>query len=139
MPTAFLDSNVIVKYLRGDGASARLFDRRVRSRVRLAINPIVLQELFAIAEVRRRPKLLGTLQKKLTVLPIDFARSAQMLTRVSGFRNQIAHSNDLLIFGSAADCDYLVTYDYDFATIPTEGRPKVVTPEQLLEELEISA
>jgi len=131
-----LDSNVIVKYLRGEGASADLFDNAIRAKVRLAINPIVLQELFAIAEVRRQPELLDALQRDLAVLPVDFTRSAHVLERVSALRNRIAHSNDVLIFGSAADCDYFVTYDQDFAAIAVEGRPKIVTPEQLLLELE---
>lgn len=138
MLTAFLDSNVIVKYLRGERPSARLFDQAVRAKVRLAINPIVLQEIFAIAEVRRRPELLDSLQRDLAVLPVDFARSADVLERASGLRNRIAHSNDILIFGSAVDCDYFVTYDRDFATIATGDRPKVVTPEQLVDELGVT-
>jgi predicted nucleic acid-binding protein len=136
--TAFLDSNVIVEFLRGRDPSTHLFAEDVRSRLQLVTNPIVLQELFALDEIRRQPELLDKLQSELTVLPVDFATSAQLLESVSTLRNRIAHSNDLLIFGSAANCDYFVTYDRDFSAIPSPGKPKVVTPAQLLQELGVA-
>jgi predicted nucleic acid-binding protein len=136
--TAFLDSNVIIEFLRGRDPSTHLFAEDVRSRLQLAINPIVLQELFALDEIRRKPELLDKLLSELTVLPVDFAYSARLLDAASALRNRIAHSNDLLIFGSAADCDYFVTYDRDFAAIPSSGKPKVVTPAQLLKELGVA-
>ena len=133
--TAFLDSNVILKYLRGEGASSRLFDSSFRTRVRLTTSPIVLQELFAAAEIRRRPELLDQLQRQLMIIPVDFLRSAHILERVSDLRNRMAHSNDVLNFGSAGECDYFVTYDKDYSAVALEDRPKVVTPDQLLHEI----
>jgi predicted nucleic acid-binding protein len=138
--TAFLDSDVIVEFLRGRDPSTHLFADDVRSRLQLATSPIVFQELFALDEIRRKPELLDQLQRELTVLPVDFASSARLLERASALRNRIAHSNDLLIFGSAAtaNCDYFVTYDRHIAAIPSSGKPKIVTPEQLLQELGVA-
>jgi predicted nucleic acid-binding protein len=133
--TAFLDSNVIISYLRGEPASVRLFDAATRARVRLATSPIVLQELFAAAEIRQHPELLDALQRDLTIIPVDFFRSVELLSRVSDLRNRIAHSNDVLVYGSAGECDYFVTYDKHFAAVASKDRPKVVTPEDLLSEV----
>lgn len=135
LPTAFLDSNVIIFMLQGKKPSITLFDDEVRKKVRLAINPIVYQEIFALDEVRRNPTLFEHLQTGLTVLPVDFARSSEILARNRDFRNQLAHSNDVLILGSAITCDYFVTYDQEFFRLPIPENLKVVTPEQLLENL----
>jgi predicted nucleic acid-binding protein len=104
-------------------------------KVRLAINPIVLQELFFRAETREHPEIIDELQEEVSVLPLNLEKAEEYLKHTANLQNRIAHSNDVLILSSAADCDYLVTYDQGLRSLPT-SKPRVVTPEQLLSQLE---
>ena len=130
----FLDTNVVAAYLRGESNSSRLFSDEVLSRVRFAINPIVLQELFFQAETHKHPEILDNLQAQVSVLPLNFERAEDYLQHATTLRNRLAHSNDVLILSSAAECDYLVTYDQALRSLSTR-KPQVVTPEQLLSQL----
>jgi len=112
-PLVFLDTDVLISYLRGDLASVHLFDREILDRVCLAINAIVLQELLFLAEVRNHPEIVDRIQE--------------------------VHSNDVLILSSAANCDYLVTYDQKLKKASSylyNSKPMVVTPEELLEVID---
>lgn len=134
-PMAFLDSDVVAEML-GDGHSGPgLFDGATQQRAQFAINPIVFQELFSLPEIQRRPAILDQLQSSLTMLPVNFNRSAAFLEHSPDLYKTLTHSNDLLIFGSAADCDYLVTYDRGFASLAQAGGPKIVTPHQFFSEI----
>ena len=50
-PLVFLDTNVIIGYLRGEPSAAQLFSAEAEGRIRFAVNPIVLQELLLAAEI----------------------------------------------------------------------------------------
>jgi predicted nucleic acid-binding protein len=130
----FLDTNVVAAYLRGESASSRLFSNEVLSKVRLAINPIVLQELFFLAETRKHPEIVDNLQREVRVLPVNFEKAEEYLQEATTLRNRLTHSNDVLILSSAAECDYLVTYDQALRSLST-SKPQIVTPEQLLAQL----
>ncbi len=130
----FLDTNVVAAYLRGEPPSSRLFSDEVLKKVHFAINPIVLQELFFLAETRAHPEILDNLQEEVSVLPLNFERAEEYLQQATTLRNRLAHSNDVLILSSAAECDYLVTYDQSLRSL-SNSKPQVVTPEQLLSQL----
>jgi predicted nucleic acid-binding protein len=123
----FLDTNVIIGYLRGDRPAAKLFSAEAAGRIRFAVNAIVLQELLLAADAAGRPEF-ERIRDHLRVLPVDFARAEALLPRVRALRNRLAHSNDLLILSSAGQCDFLVTSDADFKSLVTEEKPRVVTP-----------
>lgn len=110
-PLVFLDTNVLASYLRGELPSLHLFSHEIIERVNFATNPIVLQELFFLAEIRQHPELLNKIQQEVRLLPLNFEKADEYLKQAANLRNRIAHSNDVLILSSAADCDYLVTYD----------------------------
>jgi predicted nucleic acid-binding protein len=133
-PLVFLDTNVVAAYLRGESPSSQLFSSEMLKKVHLAINPIVLQELFFLTESHKHPETLDELQKEITILPLNLEKAEEYLEQATTLRNRIAHSNDVLILSSAAECDYLVTYDQALRSLPT-GKPQVVTPEQLLSHL----
>lgn len=133
-PLVFLDTNVVITYLRGDSPSSHLFTNEILGKVRFAINPIVLQELFFLVDTRKHPEILNELQQKVSVLPLNLEKAEEYLKHASNLRNRI-HSNDVLILSSAAECDYLVTYDRQLISLST-SKPQVVTPEQLLSQLE---
>ncbi|WP_236140881.1 type II toxin-antitoxin system VapC family toxin [Nostoc sp. CMAA1605] len=134
-PLIFLDTNVVAAYLRGESPSSNLFSQEILKKVRLAINPIVLQELFSLTDTRKHPEALEELQQEVSVLPLNLEKAEEYLKNASSLRNHLAHSNDVLILSSAADCDYLVTYDQAFRFL-SNIKPQVVTPEQLLSQLE---
>jgi predicted nucleic acid-binding protein len=52
----FLDTNVIVGYLRGDSSAAKLFSAEASGRIRFAVNPIVIQELLLREGTAARPE-----------------------------------------------------------------------------------
>jgi predicted nucleic acid-binding protein len=99
-PLVFLDTNVIIGYLRGEPAASQLFSTETAGRIRFAVNPIVLQELLLAAEAAGQPKL-ENLREHLRVLPVDFAKAEALLPNARAIRNHFAHSNDILILSSA--------------------------------------
>lgn len=133
-PLVFLDTNVIVGYLRGEPTAARLFSAEAEGRIRFAVNPIVLQELLLAADAAGQPEF-ERIRDQLRVLPVDFARAEALLPRVRALRNRLSHSNDILILSSAVECDFLVTRDALLKTLVTAEKPQVVTPEELVTHL----
>lgn len=77
-PLVFLDTNVIIGYLRGDASAAQLFSAEATGRVRFAVNPIVLQELLLAADAAGRPEF-EHIRDHLRVLPVDFAKAEALL------------------------------------------------------------
>jgi len=133
-PLVFLDTNVIIGYLRSDPAAAQLFSAEATGLIRFAVNPIVLQELLLAADAADRPEF-QRIRDHLRVLPVDFAKAEALLPRVRALRNRLAHSNDILILSSADECDFLVTSDILLKTLVTAEKPQVVTPEELVAHL----
>lgn len=116
-----------------------LFDREILDRVCLAINAIVLQELLFLAEVRNHPEIVDRIQEKVTILDFDLVKLDQYWQNARDIRNILVHSNDVLILSSAANCDYLVTYDQKLKKASSylyNSKPMVVTPEELLEVID---
>ncbi|MBY3154464.1 PIN domain-containing protein [Rhizobium laguerreae] len=134
-PTAFLDTNVIVSYLRNKGSAARIFDPKLRSRVRYAINPIVMQELFLVGDSAVQQKIVGLIeQNDVYILDVPSDYTEHILERARSLRNRLAHTNDFLILASASDCDFLITQDKVFNELIDAGRPIVMSPEQFVAE-----
>ena len=133
-PLVFLDTNVIIGYLRGESSAAQLFSAEADGRIRFAVNGIVLQELLLAGDAAGRPEF-DRIRDHLRVLPVDFAKAEALLPRVRSLRNRLAHSNDILILSSADECDFLVTRDLDLKNFVIAGKPQVVTPEELATRL----
>lgn len=134
-PLVFLDTNVIMGYLRGEPAAAQLFSAEAKGRIRFAVNPIILQELLLAADAAGRPEF-ERIRDHLRVLPIDYAKAEALLPRVRALRNRVVHSNDILILSSADECDFLVTRDRDFKRLASAEKPQVLTPEELVTQLQ---
>lgn len=133
-PLVFLDTNVIVGYLRGDPTAAQLFSAEAGGRIRVAVNPIVLQELLLAADAATDPAFEG-IRDHLRVLPVDYGKAEVLLQKLRVLRNRIVHTNDILIVSSADDCDFLVTRDAGLKKLVTAEKPQVVTPEELVTHL----
>jgi predicted nucleic acid-binding protein len=138
-PTAFLDTSALAAYFDGKGAAAHLFDREILARTRYAVNPIVLQEILLLADEQRRTRLAELAEERLSILPIDPEKAIKVSERVRGLRNRIAHSNDVLVFASAEDCDYLITDDDLLAQLSGVRGPEVLTVDQFLDRLSVHA
>jgi predicted nucleic acid-binding protein len=130
-PLVFLDTNVIVGYIRGDPAAVQLFSAEADGRIRVAVNPIVLQELLLAADGASRPEF-EQIRDHLRVLPIDLAKAEALIPRARALRNRVAHPNDILILSSADECDFLVTSDVRLKDLATAEKPQVVTPEEFV-------
>jgi predicted nucleic acid-binding protein len=136
-PLVFLDTDVIIGYLRGDPSAAQLFSAEADGRIRFAVNGIVLQELLLGGDAAGRPEFERIIDH-LRVLPVDLAKAEALLPRVwalRALRNRLAHPNDILIVTSADECDFLVTSDVLLKKLVTSGKPRVVTPEELATQL----
>ena len=115
-PLVFLDTSVIIGFLRGNPPEAKLFSAEAAGRICFAVNPIVLQELLLAADAAGRPEF-EHIRDHLRVLPLDLVKAEALLPKVRALRNRIAHSNDILILSSADECDFLVTRDVDFKNL----------------------
>jgi predicted nucleic acid-binding protein len=135
-PLVFLDTNVVLDYL--NGQLPWLFDRAFAERFRYAINPVVFQEVVLGIADRKNYRRLERVLQRMDMLPIDINVADAMLPRAKELRNRGLHSNDILIFSSAADCDYLLTSDKSIGGLLTHDRPRprILTPEQFHEEVE---
>jgi predicted nucleic acid-binding protein len=133
-PLVFLDTNVIIGYIRGDPTAVQLFSAESAGRIRVAVNAIVLQELLLAVDGASRPEF-EQIRDHLRVLPIDLAKAEALIPRARALRNRVAHPNEILILSSAADCDFLVTNDALLKNLVTSDRPRVVTPEELVARL----
>jgi predicted nucleic acid-binding protein len=134
LPLVFLDTNVIIGYLRGDSSAVQLFSAEANGRIRFAVNGIVLQELLLAGDAGR-PEF-DRIRDHLHVLPVDLEKAEALLPRVRALRNRLAHSNDILILSSADECDFLVTRDLNLKNLVITGKPQVVTPEELATHLQ---
>jgi predicted nucleic acid-binding protein len=133
VPLAFLDTDVIVGYLRGEASALELFSAEAKGRIHFAINPIVLQELLLASDVASRPEL--EVIRDLKVLPVDFARAEALVPKARALMNRGLHSNDILIVSSANDCDFLVTRGTTLKNLVAADKPEVITPEELVSRL----
>jgi predicted nucleic acid-binding protein len=131
-PLVFLDTNVVLRHL--DGQLPWLFDQTHVERFRYAINPVVLQEVILGAD-RKHPDLLERV-RRIDMLPIDIQAADAILSRAKEIRNRVVHSNDILIFSSAAKCDYLLTSDKSISALQTRDGPKILTPEEFRKDIE---
>lgn len=132
---AFLDTNIFVTLLKDETILSRLFSDDVLEKVKYVVNPVVLQELFLAGDAFIPKGDLEKLTKQLDVIPVDIIKSETLLLRVRKLRNRVAHSNDLLILGSAQNCNYLISYDRQLAQFGKELNIPVITPEEFLREV----
>lgn len=135
-PLVFLDTNVLMEYLRGKPLESRLLSDQMLQRYRFAVNPVVLSELLLAAERQHNADKdrLEHIQEFLKILPI---RNDELLSEtIRTLRNKVVHSNDFLIYSSAAECDYLLTRDVEFKNFQKADRPIILTTEEFLEQVE---
>ena len=127
----FLDTTVILDFLKGDPSLKDIFSPKIMNKVSYAINPIVLQEILLSGRAASKMSL-DEFTKDFEVIPVDIIKSEEFLERIRSLRNRIAHANDLLILGSAQSCDYLVTTDRTLQQLGNVATVKVITPEEFL-------
>lgn len=128
---AFIDTDVIMAFAEGTPDAVELFSAPVLARAHYLINPIVVQELILSESLGRHPGLLSKVQK-LEMVPLEMIDTRRLLAKSRPLRNRGLHVNEFLIFASAEDCDFLVTYDDKFKILRHDRGPAIVTPREFV-------
>jgi predicted nucleic acid-binding protein len=137
---AFVDTNVLLEYIGGKAELRRLFSEEVREKADFAINAVVLQELLLARKQAPDELDLTTVIPFLEVVGAGVDLSApQIQAELERLRNQLVHSNDLLILAAARACDVLLTYDLRLLRAGETADVRSETPEQFLDELDSAA
>ncbi len=136
---AFLDTNVLLEYIRGKAELQRLFSEEVRERTAFVINAIVLQELL-LARNRAAELDLAKLEPYLDIVQtvIDLS-NPETQVEIGKLRGRIAHANDVLILADARTCDVLLTYDRQLLNVGDVAAIRSETPEEFLQDLDAAA
>jgi predicted nucleic acid-binding protein len=137
---AFLDTDVLLEYLRGKVELQSLFSEDVRQRAAFAINAIVLQELLLARDRTEGGVDLTRVVPYLEVVGagVDLS-SPEVIAELQQLRNRLVHANDVLILAGARSCDVLLTYDRDLLDACPTAAVRSETPEEFLEELGTAA
>src|SRR5215212_705013 len=131
---AFLDTNVLLEYLRGKVELQTLFSEGVRQRAAFAINAIVLQELLLARDRVESGVDLTRVVPYVEVVGagVDLS-SPEVIAELQQLRNRLVHTNDVLILAGARSCDVLLTYDPDLLDAGPSAAVRSETPEEFLE------
>jgi predicted nucleic acid-binding protein len=144
-PLAFLDTDVVLGYLRGEPTAVQLFRAESDGRIRFAINPVVLGELILTTDDAAKPELDRILDR-LKLLPMDFAKTQALAAEASraldtmpnggaASQNRLPHPADIVIASSLGDCDFLVTSNTVLKDLVAGGKLVVVTVDELVARL----
>jgi predicted nucleic acid-binding protein len=142
-PLAFLDTDVVLGYLRGEPAAVELFRAESEEHIRFAIDLTVLGELILTTEEAVKPELDRILDH-LKILPIDYAKAEALVAEAARTmempngqapRTRLPHPADIVIASSAGDCDFLVTNNRLLKDLIAGDRPQVVTLDELVARL----
>ncbi len=136
---AFLDTNILLSALRGDEWPKRLFTPDAEQYARYVVNPVVLQELLLATAATAPGVDIDGVTRHLEIIDAKLDEDSEVLAHARGLRNQAVHVNDLLILGSARDCDVLLTNDQDLMNLGQDARVRMATPEQFLRGLGVVA
>src|SRR5258706_14605668 len=123
---AFVDTTVLLEYIRGKAELQSLFSDEVRERVAFTINAIVLQELLL---VRGRTDGKLDLTRVIPYLEVAGAEAnvplADLVAELRLLRDRAVHVNDIFILTGARSCDVLLTYNREQldAAQPASVRP----------------
>jgi predicted nucleic acid-binding protein len=132
---AFLDTNVLLGALHGREGPRRLFSPQVERYATYVVNPVVLQELLLASAATEPGANLDELTEHFELISADVLTKPEVLAYVRQLRNRVMHTNDLLIMGSARNCDILLTYDEELLALGDAAEVATATPEQFLDGL----
>jgi predicted nucleic acid-binding protein len=142
-PLVFLDTNVILDYLRGEQSAVQLFSAESDGRIRFAINPIVLGELILTTDDAAKPEL-DRLFDHLKILPIDYPKAKVLTAEVARTleapngrapRKRLPHPSDIINASSLGDCDFVVTNNSVLKDLVAGDKPQVMTLNELVARL----
>lgn len=137
---AFLDTNVLLEYMRGKVELQPLFSEKVRKRAAFAINAVVLQELLLAQEKAEGVAGLTRVVPYLEVVGagVDL-NSPDVIAELRQLHKRVMHVNDVLILAGARSCDVLLAYDRGLLDAGRSAAVRSETPEEFLEELGAAA
>jgi predicted nucleic acid-binding protein len=129
---AFLDTNIILRYLQGQPELQPLFSPEVLRLASFAVSPVVIQELLLAGSSEDN---LEALTRSLEIIGPEISAAADISSRIRSLRNRAVHANDLLILESARRCDVLLTYDGGLLELGDDAGVPAITPETFLARL----
>lgn len=137
---AFLDTDVLLEYMRGKAELQRLFSEEVRELAAFAINGVVLQELLLARDDASGAIDLTAVAPYLEVVGagVDL-NSPELRAELRQVRNRVVHTNDVMILAGARSCDVLLTYDKHLLSAGQQSAVRSETPEDFLDELGVAA
>ena len=132
-PPVFLDTNVIIGYLRGEPSAAQLFFRRGRRPHPLRRQPDrAAGTCFSPADAAGAGPEFERIRDHLRVLPVDLAEAEALLPRVRASRASFGPSPTtslILSMRHTTATSFLVTRDALLKNLGDQPeRPQVVTP-----------
>jgi len=142
-PLAFLDTDIVLGYLRGEPLAVELFRAESDGRIRFAIDPTVLGELILTTDAALQPEL-DRILGRLKILPTDYAKAKALVAEVAQSMDtpngqdpgkRLPHPADIVIASSVGDCDLLVTSNGLLKDLVAGGKPQVVTLNELVARL----
>jgi predicted nucleic acid-binding protein len=136
---AFLDTNVLLEYIRGKAELQRLFSEEVRERAAFVINAIVLQELL-LSRNQAAELDFTKVEPYLDIVQpiIDFSKP-ETEADLRRLRGRGTHVNDILILFDARTCDVFLTYDKELLSVGEAAAIRSETPEEFLQDLDAAA
>lgn len=139
----FLDTNVIISYLQGNGDLRNLFSKRILEKVQYVISPIVYQEIIFAANQMEKKDLLRTqtdlakIDNFVKVVSIDTSKIEVESKTMRELRNRLVHANDILILQTAVlHCNYLLTLDGNLLKIGKMDSLKIISPSEYFHVVE---
>src|SRR5207244_2363385 len=127
----FVETDVIMSYIKGDPWASQLFSDEEMARVRLTVNAIVLQDMFFTESIKE--PAFERIADHLEIIDLVFDKVEKTIARLPGaVYKPGVHSNDLLVMSSAEDCDYLITRKPHMKDLAIPGKPTVLTPEEFV-------
>jgi predicted nucleic acid-binding protein len=136
---AFLDTTVLLEYIRGKAELQQLFSEEVLERAAFAVNGVVLQELLLARDAGGTVDLTAVVPFLEVIGAGADLSSPETQAQLRELRNRVMHANDILILAGARSCDVLLTYNRAFLQAGEMTVVRSETPEEFLEELGTAA
>jgi predicted nucleic acid-binding protein len=134
----FLDSSVILSFVRGERNTLHLFDNRITSKYHYYVSPVVTQEVLHSWNLTQ--SRTGNPQAKLEralsnveILNLKEGPWEIVSARLNELRNELSHSNDYLnLLTAVTACDVFVTLDRKLLEHKTIDHLRIIDPVELL-------
>lgn len=135
----FLDTSVLLQYLRGKRELEKLFTPGIEEKVEFVVNGIVMAEVAVSGAIRKAPKKWDFLMEHVTVDPTTVLKDPAVIDQSERVRKGEAQVKDLMVLDAVYDCDVLLTYDEKRRELGDLVEVQHETPEEFLQDLQLAS